>query len=721
MRPRGTWSGRTCTRERCAPRNQNGRQEAKVGTGGWSIRVMIWSISVMNWSISIMVEDCPEYGQFLHCGDKKWYDFNEIRDEIERFTDETCPNQTVSPEPITLKIVSPDVLTMTLVDLPGMTKNPVGDQPLTVVQDINNMVEDYVADENVIILAISPANQDLANSDALAMSRKHDPSGSRTIGVLTKLDLMDQGTDATAMLENKEYPLRLGYVGVVNRSQKAINERQPMKVAFAEERKFFEANASYMHMAHRMGTAYLSKIINKVLVNTIKDKLPAIRHKIMTMAAAKEEELRALGGEDILEGGDKMHELMRCLNKIANDFRKLLDGTSEHVSVTETMGGAKIRSIFSKFFAQSLQELVKRGREEWNTKMPNMLQNVQGVTRSIFAPERLFEVLVHSQTEKYREPAKACARHVHDELSNIINELPSPELARFVNLKEHVTQVISSMLQSRLSRTTEMINCMLDMELGHINTEHPDFVAGAAMQSLYEADAEAYEKSVGTHAADDIDVPEEQAKYRMHMLTVVFEHLDKNKDGAVDIDEIKKWGEDLRGKPYTPEEVDKILESFDADQDKQITLEEWLKYHKVVIPAAFTVSQFDKSLENYLPKKTLAEMTTRLPAVLKHEAIRSQDDVKKMILMKRMVVDYISIVTKTVQDSVPKCIMHLMVNDVANNVQDELLKRLYNDSLLETLLEEDPEIDAQRRRCKQMVVVLRKACEVLNTVNDKTV
>jgi hypothetical protein len=257
--------------------------------------------------------------------------------------------------------------------------------------------------------------------------------------------------------------------------------------------------------------------------------------------------------------------------------------------------------------------------------------------------------------------------------------------------------------------------------VGHINTEHPDFISGAAMQSLYSNDNEAYESSVGTHEADDIEVPVEQARYRTQMLTVVFNHLDKNGDGAVDIDEIKKWGEDLRGQPYTPEEVDKILESFDADQDKQITLDEWLKYHRTVIPAGFSVTKFDKSLENYLPKKTLAEMTTRLPQVLKHEAVRSQDDIKKMILMKRMVVDYIKIVTASIQDSVPKSIMLLMVNDMAKSIQDELLLKLYNDDLLDTLLEEDPEIDAQRRRCSQMVTVLRKACEVLNTVNDKTV
>lgn len=64
-------------------------------------------------------------------------------------------------------------------------------------------------------------------------------TGLRTIGVLTKLDLMDEGTDAREVLENKLLPLRRGYVGVVNRSQKDIEGKKDIKAAMAAERKFF--------------------------------------------------------------------------------------------------------------------------------------------------------------------------------------------------------------------------------------------------------------------------------------------------------------------------------------------------------------------------------------------------------------------------------------------------------------------------------------------------
>jgi dynamin 1-like protein len=72
-------------------------------------------------------------------------------------------------------------------------------------------------------MAVSPANQDLANSDALKLARRVDPYGERTIGVLTKVDLMDEGTNALEIIQGNVYPLKLGYIAVVCRSQKDIN------------------------------------------------------------------------------------------------------------------------------------------------------------------------------------------------------------------------------------------------------------------------------------------------------------------------------------------------------------------------------------------------------------------------------------------------------------------------------------------------------------------
>lgn len=76
-----------------------------------------------------------------------------------------------------------------------MTKVPIGDQPLDIEQQIRSMILEFIEKETCLILAVTPATMDLANSEALKLAKEVDPHGLRTIGVITKLDLMDKGTD----------------------------------------------------------------------------------------------------------------------------------------------------------------------------------------------------------------------------------------------------------------------------------------------------------------------------------------------------------------------------------------------------------------------------------------------------------------------------------------------------------------------------------------------
>ncbi|KAI7998674.1 Dynamin-related protein 3A [Camellia lanceoleosa] len=151
-------------------------------------------------------------------------------------------NKGVSDKQIRLKISSPNILNITLVDLPGITKVPVGDQPRDIEARIRKMIMSHIKQKSCIILAVSPGNSDLATSDALQMAKEADPTGSRTIGVITKLDIMDRGTNARNFLRGKVVPLRLGYIGVVNRSQEDINKTRSIAEALAYEEQFFRDN-----------------------------------------------------------------------------------------------------------------------------------------------------------------------------------------------------------------------------------------------------------------------------------------------------------------------------------------------------------------------------------------------------------------------------------------------------------------------------------------------
>jgi dynamin 1-like protein len=126
--------------------------------------------------------------------------------------------------------------------MPGITKIPTGDQPFDIEMRINELSLHYIKPKNSIIMAVCAANVDLANSDGLKIARKVDPHGERTIGVITKIDLMDEGTHALEIISGKVIPLKLGFVGVVCRSQKDILQQKTIEEALKAEERFFRTS-----------------------------------------------------------------------------------------------------------------------------------------------------------------------------------------------------------------------------------------------------------------------------------------------------------------------------------------------------------------------------------------------------------------------------------------------------------------------------------------------
>lgn len=206
-----------------------------------------------------------EWGKFLHSENKVYTDFEDIRQEIIDETERIAgSNKGISSEPINLKIFSNRVVDLTLVDLPGITKVPVGDQPQDIEDQIRELILKYISNDNSIILAVSPANTDFANSESLKLAREVDPDGDRTLAVLTKLDLMDDGTDASDVLSGNVIPVKLGIIGCVNRSQNDINTKKSIDAALQAENSFLQQN--YPSLAKQNGTKYLAKKLSAVCI-----------------------------------------------------------------------------------------------------------------------------------------------------------------------------------------------------------------------------------------------------------------------------------------------------------------------------------------------------------------------------------------------------------------------------------------------------------------------
>lgn len=129
-----------------------------------------------------------EWGEFLHKEGKIFTDFDAICKEIEVDTDLVAgSNKGICDQPINLRIYSTRVVDLTLVDLPGLTKVPIGDQPKDIEQQIKNLIFKYIENVNCIVLAVTAANADIATSEAMKFAQRVDPNGLRTLAVLTKI------------------------------------------------------------------------------------------------------------------------------------------------------------------------------------------------------------------------------------------------------------------------------------------------------------------------------------------------------------------------------------------------------------------------------------------------------------------------------------------------------------------------------------------------------
>lgn len=421
--------------------------------------------------------NADEWGEFLHLPGQKFYDFNKIRQEIVKDTEAKAGrNVGISPHPINLRIYSPNVLTLTLVDLPGLTKVPVGDQPRDIEKQIKEMVLKQIQKANAIILAVTAANVDLANSDGLKLAREVDPEGQRTIGVLTKIDLMDTGTDVVDILAGRIIPLRLGYVPVVNRGQRDIENNKRIDLALKAEKEFFENHPSYRNKASYCGTPYLARKLNLILMMHIKQTLPDIKARIQTSLKKYSEELDQLGAGDLL--GNSSNIILNIITEFANEYRTVLDGNSQELSSNELSGGARISFVFHELYSNGIKA-IDPFEQVKDIDIRTILYNSSGSSPALFVGTTAFELIVKQQIKRLEEPSLKCITLVHDELVRILGQLLTKQLfRRYPQLKDRFHAVTVNFFRKAMEPTNKLVKDLVAMEVCYINTGHPDFLNG---------------------------------------------------------------------------------------------------------------------------------------------------------------------------------------------------------------------------------------------------
>ncbi|RSH94514.1 Dynamin- GTPase protein [Saitozyma podzolica] len=718
-----------------------------------------------------------EYAEFLHIN-RRFTDFDEIRKEIEAETYRVAgQNKGVSKLPINLKIYGPGVLNLTLVDLPGLTKVPVGDQPTDIERQIKNLVLDYITKPNSVILAVSPANVDLANSDSLKLARSVDPRGLRTLGVLSKLDLMDAGTNALDVLTGRTYPLKLGFVGVVNRSQQDIMENVPMEDARRKEEEFFRNHPVYRNIAHRCGTKFLAKTLNGVLMHHIREKLPDMKARLNTLMGQTQQELNAFGDATFLGEQHRGSLILKLMTEFSKDFVSSIDGTSLEISTKELSGGARIYYIFNEVFGHALQTIDPTQNLSLSD-IRTAIRNSTGPRPSLFVPEVAFDLLVKPQIKLLEPPSLRCVELVYEELMKICHNCTSPELQRFPRLLTQLIEVVSDLLRERLGPTSEYVSSLIGIQAAYINTNHPDFVAGSAAIAREGPANQKPPPKVPSQASSPDDEedgassdagsapPNGPPLLKQHHPRSASTSVPENRRPSAPLSKpIDKRNHHRAASGSQQPGINSLLAPqmpASVGTSPQGAKETFLHYFfgSTEAPAGHPSSapgssdgRLDRArglgrpppTSNFASREILPDLasgrrtTSRsgldtattafdMKSLGKHIEASPADqplhltprEEMETTLIRSLIGSYFGITRQTIQDLVPKAVMHLLVNFSREAIQQRLVTSLYKPDLFEDLLFEDEALVTERARVKALLDAYKEAFKILSEVSLKS-
>ncbi|XP_069386416.1 dynamin-2 isoform X4 [Paralichthys olivaceus] len=673
-----------------------------------------------------LVNSKAEYAEFLHCKGRKFVDFDEVRQEIEAETDRlTGSNKGISPIPINLRVYSPNVLNLTLIDLPGMTKVAVGDQPQDIEHQIRDMLLQFITKESCLILAVTPANSDLANSDALKIAKEVDPQGLRTIGVITKLDLMDEGTDAQDILENKLLPLRRGYIGVVNRSQKDIDGKKDIRAALAAERKFFLSHPAYRHIAERMGTPHLQKTLNQQLTNHIRDTLPGLRSKLQSQLLSLEKEVEEYKNFRPDDPTRKTKALLQMVQQFGVDFEKCIEGSGDQVDTSNLSGGAKINRIFHERFPF---ELVKMefDEKELRKEISYAIKNIHGVRTGLFTPDLAFEAIVKKQVIKLKDPCLKCVDLVVTELVTLIRKC-TEKLGSYPRLREETERIVTTYVRERDSKTKDQVLLLIDIELSYINTNHEDFIGFANAQQRTAANIT--KKRVMPNQGEilvirrgwltiNISIMKGGSKDYWFVLTAESlswykDEEEKEKKYMLPLDNLKL--RDVEKGFMSSKHVFAIFNTEQRNVYKDL---------RQIELACDTQEDVDSWKASFLragvyPEKDQPENED---AMNPSDTVSMDPQLERQVETIRNLVDsYIGIVNKSIRDLMPKTIMHLMINSAKDFIHSELLAYLYSAGDQGSLMEESAEQAQRRDEMLRMYHALKEALVLIGDISTTTI
>ncbi|XP_029287018.1 interferon-induced GTP-binding protein Mx [Cottoperca gobio] len=373
----------------------------------------------------------------------------------------------ISDELISLEIASPDVPDLTLIDLPGIARVAVKGQDVNIGDQIKRLIQKFITKQETISLVVVPCNVDIATTEALKMAQEVDPDGERTLGILTKPDLVDKGTEETVVeiVQNEVIHLKKGYMIVKCRGQKEITDKVSLTEAIEREKDFFN-NHLIFNTLYNEGQATIPKLAEKLtleLVHHIERSLPRLEEQIEEKLAQTQAELDRYGIGPPTDAVERFFFLIDKVTAFTQDAISLTTGEElkcgERLNVFSTL-----RSEFGKWNAH-LDRAGEKSNEKIETEVEKYEETYRGRELPGFINYKTFEIMVKDQIKLLEEPAVKKLKDIGDAVRKVFIQLAHSSFIGFPNLIKIAKTKIEAIKQEKESTAESMLRTQFKMEL----------------------------------------------------------------------------------------------------------------------------------------------------------------------------------------------------------------------------------------------------------------
>ena len=234
-----------------------------------------------------------------------------------------APTKRFSEDIVRIELCGPEQRHLSVVDVPGLFHNPTEYQTEDDKVIIHNLVKKYITDERTIIMAVCNATSNLANQEVFHLARGADPKGQRTVGIVTKCDIVPKD-DADGPLKialNQYEKLTHGWFAVKNRSTKDIKQGLTIEMRHENEKHFFDNTQPWSSIPReRRGVGPLKRYLGQLLSAHVKSEFPGFLEEIRSLHDQTQAQLKQLG-----DPRQTANQQRQFLTAIATKYQRRVD------------------------------------------------------------------------------------------------------------------------------------------------------------------------------------------------------------------------------------------------------------------------------------------------------------------------------------------------------------------------------------------------------------